>query len=113
MKRSYLNEREYGAEHTGKGLNDVKKEIETNEKEILSVLPRVEEVMNEPKEFIKFLKELISKDTEKFQVSFAEPYLDDFINILLFDVKRKKTVDKKTLNKWKEIFSKEGIEINF
>lgn len=113
VKRSHLGEREYGAEHTGKGLSDVKKEIEINENKILSILSKVKEVMNEPKKFIKFLKELIAKDTENFQVSFAEPYLDDFINILLFDVKREKIVDEKTLDRWKETFSKEGIEINF
>ena len=113
MKKSYLSESEYGAECAHKGLDDVKKEIETNENRIFSVLPKVKEIMNEPKEFIKLLKELIEKDTENFQVSFAEPYLDDFINILLFDIKRKKIIDEKTLGKWKETFTKEGIEINF
>ena len=92
VKRSYLNERHYGAERTGKGLDEINEEIEKNENEISSTLPRVKELMNEPKEFINTVKGLISNDTERFQLSFAEPYLDDFLNILLFDVKRKKIV---------------------
>jgi len=112
MKRSYLIERVHMAGSVD-SFNEATKEIEKNNEAILSIFPKIKEVMGSPKEFVIFLKELIEKDTAEFGAAFAEPYLYDFINILLFDIKRKKLVDKETLDRWKEAFNEEGVEICF
>ena len=51
------------------------------------------------------------ENNEQFQIAFAEPFLDDFINILLFDMKKKKVLDKDKLDFLKKEYSKQKIEV--
>jgi hypothetical protein len=88
-----------------------KKLMDNLEKQILEALPEIVHIVEEPKEFINIIKQLISENNEQFQIAFAEPFLDDFINILLFDMKKKKVLDKDKLDFLKKEYSKQKIEI--
>jgi len=81
------------------------------EKQILELLPEIVHLVDQPEKFIKIIQELIAKNIEQFQIAFAEPFLDDFINILLFDMKKKKVLDKDKLDFLKKEYSKQKIEI--
>ena len=113
MRRSQLGGKEHGFESIDKDTSHIKKELESVEKEILLMLPKVKEYMDEPKRFIKILKELVNEDPDGFQVSFSQPPLDDFLSILIWEIKRARIIDEKISKKWVEILSKEGLEINY
>ena len=86
VKRSRLGELIYVG-------NAGKTSMEYLEKQILESLPEIIPIVEKPEKFIKIMKELIMENNEQFQIAFAEPFLEDFISILLFDMKRKKVMD--------------------
>tara|TARA_B100000315_G_C14350544_1_gene483784 strand:+ start:45 stop:407 length:363 start_codon:yes stop_codon:yes gene_type:complete len=89
-----------------------KKSMEDLEKQILELLPEIIPLVDQTENFIKILQELIVENSEQFEIAFTEPFLDDFINILLFDMKKKKIIDKHKLDSLKKKYSEQKIEIN-
>ena len=89
-----------------------KESMESLEQQILEALPEIVPIVNQPKKLIEILRELIAEDNEQFQIAFAEPLLDDFINILLFDMKKKKVLDEDKLDFLKKEYSKQKIEVD-
>jgi len=104
VERSILQERLDMAKADKKLMDDL-------EKQILETLPEIVHLVEQPIEFINIIKELIVENNEQFQIAFAEPFLDDFINILLFDMKKKKVLDKDKLDFLKKEYSKQKIEV--
>lgn len=104
VEKSILQERLDMAKADKKSMDDL-------EKQILEFLPEIVHIVEKSEKFIKIIKELIMENNEQFQIAFAEPFLDDFINILLFDMKKKKVLDKEKLDFLKREYSKQKIEI--
>lgn len=113
MKRSLLSERLYVVEQQNRDVASVEKEINNNKKEIENKLPKLLKTVAKPKNFVDILEKLEESDTDKFQVSFGQPVIEDFINILLFNMYRNRLVDKKNLDKLRKAYSKVDIVIHF
>lgn len=81
------------------------------EEPIVEMLPEVVSLINNPDEFIKIVQELIVSEGKIFQITFAEPFLDEFINALLFDMKKKKILNDECLASLKKEYSDRKINI--
>ena len=86
-------------------IEEVNNKIKENSKDIIKMLKN--------KDFLKIIRELVNENAEKFQIAFAEPYDEDFINIVIFDLYIKKIISKGELNNLKKFYSNENISINF
>ncbi len=89
----------------------VGKEVEDRQKQMLKVLEDVKKEVKNPKKFIKEGMEVVKENEEAFSTSFIEPYFDDFLNVLLLDLYKKKIIDKKEFEKLKKEYGKEGVDI--
>ena len=85
-------------------IDEIESKIKENSIEILQMLKN--------ENFLKILKELIDENPEKFQISFAEPYDEDFINIVVFDLYKKKIISKENINELKSFYSDKNISIS-
>ncbi len=88
------------------------RQLKQTEKEINKILPKMRKWAEKSKDFIKILKQ-IEKDEERFQFAFVEPVIEDFINILIFDLKRKRFIDDQELEKLRKAYKANKIVIHF
>lgn len=87
------------------------KEVKSKQEQILKILNEIAKVIGDVKKFIKEGKKVVSENEDVFATSFVEPYFDDFLNVLLLDLHKKKIIDKKEFKKLKKGYEGEGVDI--
>lgn len=87
------------------------KEMKEKQEQAMNILKNVAKVLKDPKEFIKEGKKIVEDNEDIFATGFAEPYLDDFINLLLLDIYKKKIIEEKEFEKLKKDYEEEGIDV--
>ena len=65
--------------------------------------------MLKERNFLTILKKLIKENNERFQVAFAEPYDEDVVNRIIFDLYQKKIISRKEIYELKLFYSKENF----
>jgi hypothetical protein len=78
----------------------------------LNIKNKLNEIINWiklPKDFLELVKKLVTEEKIKLQLSFAEPYLEDFMNRVFLDLKKYNLLNDQELVKLKEEYSKEGV----
>ncbi len=85
--------------------------LKKEQKNKLDILKKVVKEVEQVEDFLVVLKEIVKEHKNEFAINFAEPYEDDFINILLLDLFKKKLIDKKKFGKLKEEYKKKGVDI--
>lgn len=115
-KKSYLNER---VDFTkGDNHEKAKKKLAETEKQIIELMPKIVKMLEKPDELIGTLKELVKTEEATFpngvvfQAAFAKPYIEEFICIVLFDLKMKKAISNNNLTALKKAYLKEKIKID-
>src|SRR3989338_1929252 len=96
-----------------KYVSEARNQSRQIEKEINTILPKIVEMVQNPKDFIKTLKQIEKQEKERFQLAFAGPVIEDFINILIFDLKRKKFIDDSGLERLRKAYKANKITIHF
>src|SRR3989344_2639868 len=99
MSMDYPDEKDWDIE----SIEEINKEIKENANEIVKML--------KDDNFLIILRQLIEEDNGRFQVAFAEPYDEDIINIIIFDLYTKKVISKKEINELKSYYSDKNISI--
>ncbi len=89
----------------------VGKEVKEKQENMKQVLSEVTPLLKKPKEFIESGKKIVADNEDLFGTNFIEPYLDDFINILLLDIYKKGIIDKKEFENLKKEYKGEGVDI--
>ena len=84
-------------------INEIDKEIKDNSSKIIKVL--------KDKDFLEALRKFIKEDSDRFQVVFAEPYDEEVINCIIFDLWRKKIMSKKEVSALKVFYSDKKVSI--
>ncbi len=84
----------------------LKKKQEKN----LEILKKSVSMIEDTETFVKEVKKVMQKNKKRYEKAFSEPIDEDFINILLYDLFKKKLIDKEKFEKLKKDLSKH-IEI--
>jgi hypothetical protein len=87
------------------------KEVEDKQKQTLEILNEISKEIGKVKEFIKEGRKIVKENEDIFATSFAEPYFDDFLNVLLLDLNKKKVINEKEFKKLKKEYKGEDIDI--
>jgi len=86
-----------------KEIDEIDNKIRDNSSKIIKML--------KDKDFLEALRKLINEQPDRFQVAFAQPYDEEVINCIVFDLWNKKTLTKKQINELKSVYSSKNISI--
>lgn len=86
-----------------KEIEEIDKKIKEKAKSILEIIKK--------DNFLVILKTLIKENPKKFQIYFAEPFDEEFINRVVFDLFSKKVISKKDINALKSFYLNKGLFI--